>query len=209
MHSRNALWIALVALWLAGCGNGGDDAPVPGAPSAGTVHLVSEKRLDPVWYGPNKISNGSFQEWDFDQDTPTGFSPPEADFSQIAEAAGGVRQSWSASDQLPASGNLFRTHASLRGGVPYRLTVLAETKGGGLATMSLWRAPEGGVPELLDPSLLTLLPGQGLMKKYTRTVQVPEDGSYELASSAVLEPEASFEVTWYRWQLTPIGEAME
>jgi len=204
MHNRNVLWIALVALWLGGCGG---DTRGPEPPPAGVVELVAAAPLNAAWYAPNRIPNGHFERWQTGEAAPDEFRAPEQSFSLIDNAAGKVRQTWLRTDVLHQPDNLFRARVALRSGVVYQLAVLAESEGDGVAALSLWRVPNEGGPEMVDPALLTLLPGSGLMKKYALSFEVPEGGMYMLASHATVAPESSFRVTWHRWHLTPKPEA--
>jgi len=203
MHHRKVVWIALAAVWLGGCGG---DSRGPEPPPPGAVQLVSETPLNAAWYSQNRIPNGHFHRWTSGQGIPDEFQAPDSDTSQISNAGGPARQIWLRSDNITSPEGLFRTRVALRTGVTYRFMVLAETLGNGVASISLWRVPNEGDPELIDPALLTLLPGDGLMKKYACTIEVPEGGMYMLAAQAAVEPGIGFATTWHRWHVANISE---
>ena len=198
MQHRNLLWIALAALWLGGCG-GDKSGPVP--PPPGIVQVVAEAPLDAHWYGMNLLPNGHFTNWTHGQPTPADFEAPDPRYSQVGSAGGTVRQTWTQSDLVQQRDAQFRGRAALRAGVDYEFIALAETRGDGIASIGMWLTSGRDEPEMVEPTLLTLLPGQGMLKKYAAPFRVPENGTYEFTSHAVVTPEETLEVVWHRWHI--------
>jgi len=155
------------------------------------------------------INNANFASFWAGAPAPEGFQAPAADISTLRHApaapAGGLvlRQTWSEPDhgQAPPPARFRVESAPVEQGKAYRLTVEAMYAGEPVIRVLVSDAAEADNPERSPIARLVMLPGDGLLKRYQRSIVPQFSGRLLIESTA----EGPTSIDWYRWSLEPLG----
>ncbi len=196
--------VALIAGLLAsGCGDQG--APLDGYPPPGEIRLVSVAPLERVI--PSLLHNGDMSKWWAGAPVPEGFHAPNSKMSMVKRPGENSKarlvQTWWAQDFERPIEDLFS--AEIRNTAPntaYRLSVTAAAAYGVTASLSIWERNAMGVPVLIEPDFIVLMPGNMTVKEYAKTFKTREGGTLIVAAHANASTLGEASVFWYRWDLT-------
>ncbi|HNR29840.1 MAG TPA: hypothetical protein PKI11_03025 [Candidatus Hydrogenedentes bacterium] len=151
----------------------------------------------------NLVPNGDFKTWWAGAATPEEFQPPDPRSSRLARMVGlsgsnfAARQVWNEGDAAATPDRHFSAEVVLEPDTAYALSVTAELRAGRGVSVGVRELGADGAPAAEDAARITLLPSEGVCKRYERTFTPARGGRALVLSRA----ESAADVVWYDWRL--------
>jgi hypothetical protein len=198
----------LPLLWSCNSKSVSDEYPAPGE-----MRVVSVTRLERPKQTLNLIRNGSFKDWMPGSPICSGFSAPNPEFSKVfrGETGNGANlvmvQQWSRAETNSDPSTCLHTVVdALKADTEYCLSVIAESAGNVSAVlMAVERDSQGGLV-MLNPDILSTLPGTQLIKQYTGTFRTQSGGTVLIGAAARSAGGKDAGIKWHEWLLFEASE---
>ena len=176
-------------------------------PAPGTMRLVLVERVEDKAQKEarqNLLPGGDFGTWWAGAPAPQGVMPPDPGASRL-ERADGLTQIWQRPEAPDALAARMRLEAGKLSPGTYELEALASGSTGGAVALGVWGQSGSGALTPIDDDFITILPGEGQAKRYSRRFTLDQ------ASAVVVSPHAIFgmlpdsKIVWHAVHLARVG----
>jgi hypothetical protein len=198
------LALAVVVVRASGSGTGAQKGQLP---AAGTMRLVSVEKVEDrarAEARQNLLPGGDFRTWWAGAPAPQGVLPPDPGASKL-ERANGLCQIWQRPEAPGSINPRMRLEAGKLPAGTYELEALASGVTGGTVALGLWSQFGAGPFLAIDDDFITILPGAGQAKRYTRRFRLEEAGTVMVSPHAIFGMLPDSKVVWHAMRLTRVG----
>lgn len=176
-------------------------------PAPGTMRLVTVERVEDKARQEarqNLLPGGEFRTWWAGAPAPQGVVAPDPGASKL-EQADGIAQTWQKPEAPGIMNARMRLESQELSAGTYELEVLASGSSGGAVSVGLWVKPDNGAPAPVDEDFITLLPGEGQSKRYSRQFKLDKPGVAIFGPHALFGIAPDTRVVWHSLHLTRLG----
>ena len=200
--------LALVAVVVVRASGGGLRTEDGQYPQPGTMRLVTVERVEEkakAGVTDNLLAGGNFRTWWAGAPAPQGVLAPDPGASRL-ERAEGLRQVWQRPEAPGAMDPRMRMESpSLTPGT-YELEATVSGVTGGMIAIGLWAKPVNEIAIPLDDEFITVLPGEGQVKRYARRFTLEKKGTVTVAPHALFGMLPDSRAVWHGMRLTRVGD---
>ncbi len=174
-------------------------------PTPGTMRLVLVEKVDGKAQKEgrqNLLLGGDFGTWWAGAPAPQGVMPPDPGASRL-ERADGLTQIWQRPEAPDTIGARMRLEAGKLPPGTYELETFASGSSGGAVALGIW-GQSGSAAVPIDDDFITILPGEGQAKRYSRRFTLSQ------VTTVVVSPHALFgmlpdsKVVWHTLRLARV-----
>ncbi len=176
-------------------------------PAPGTMRLVLVERVEEKARkeaGQNLLPGGDFEDWWAGAPAPQGVMPPDPGASKL-ERGNGLAQVWQRPEAPDAIGARMRLEAGKLSPGTYELEALASGSTGGAVALGIWGQSDNGTLAPIDDDFITILPGAGQAKRYSRQFTLEQAGTVVVSPHAIFGMLPDSRVVWHAVRLSRVG----
>jgi len=176
-------------------------------PAPGTMRLVQVDRVEEKAQkeaGGNLLPGGRFESWWAGAPAPQGVLPPDPAASKL-ERGNGLAQVWQRPEAPGAITARMRFESGKLPAGTYELSALASGSTGGAVALGVWGQSGNGGLAPIDDDFITILPGAGQAKRYSRQFTLDKPGTIVVSPHAIFGMLPDSKVVWHAVSLERVG----